>query len=70
MGQVLEVFSSCSLHIMACHEHHKAHCIGWLANQLGPGNNIALRMQMLKCENVGKLKVIGEQHKTFNETLP
>lgn len=23
---------------MACHETDEAHCMGWLSNQLGPGN--------------------------------
>lgn len=27
-------------HAMACHETHDAHCMGWLVNQIGPGNNI------------------------------
>ena len=58
---------------MACHESpvgDEAHCIGWLMNQLGPGNNIALRMQVRNCTNIGKVKTIGEQHKTFEDTLP
>lgn len=56
--------------VMACHETHDAHCIGWLANQLGPGNNIGLRLAMRNCENIGKLKLVGEQHRTFEDTLP
>lgn len=59
-----------TMHVMACHETHDAHCVGWLANQLGPGNNIGLRLAMLKCENIDKLKLVGEQHSTFEETLP
>lgn len=58
------------LHIMACHETHDAHCVGWLVNQLGPGNNIALRMDMRNYENARHLKTIGEQHETFEDTLP
>lgn len=58
------------LHVMACHEMHDAHCIGWLANQLGPGNNIGLRLAMRNCENIGKLKLVGEQHERFEDTLP
>ncbi len=45
---------------MACHESHSAHCIGWLVNQIGPGNNIPLRMRMRNCENAGKIKLRGE----------
>lgn len=55
---------------MACHETHDAHCVGWLANQLGTGNNIGLRMRMISCENAGGIRVFGEQHETFEETLP
>lgn len=58
------------LRIMACHETHSAHCVGWLENQLGQGNNISLRMLMRNCSNLDKLKTIGEQHETFEETLP
>lgn len=58
---------------MACHEHppgDEAHCVGWLAHQLGPGNNIGLRLQMLQCENVGQIHLDGEQHERFEDTLP
>ncbi len=55
---------------MACHEKDDAHCIGWLMNQLGPGNNIGMRIRMSSCENSGELKLVGEQHETFEDTLP
>lgn len=55
---------------MACHETDEAHCIGWLMNQLGPGNNIGLRLRMMTCENIGKVRLVGEQHQTFDDTLP
>lgn len=58
------------LHVMACHETDKAHCIGWLVNQIGPGNNIGLRIQMTTCENGRAIKLRGEQHETFEDTLP
>lgn len=58
------------LHIMACHETREAHCVGWLANQMGPGNNIALRISLRDCENLDKLKLVGEQHERFEDTLP
>ena len=57
-------------HVMACHETHDAHCLGWLANQCGPGNNLAMRFRMMHCENAGEVKLIGEQHETFEDTLP
>ena len=55
---------------MACHETDDAHCVGWLANQLGAGNNIGLRIRMLSCENASKIRLRGEQHQTFEDTLP
>ncbi len=58
------------LHVMACHETEDAHCVGWLMNQLGPGNNIALRLRMRGCENARNLRLRGEQHATFKDTLP
>lgn len=56
--------------VMACHETNRAHCVGWLVTQLGHGNNIPLRMQMMSCANAGKIRLRGEQHDTFEDTLP
>lgn len=58
------------MRVMACHETNDADCVGWLLNQLGPGNNIALRMRMMSCANSKHIKTVGEQHDTFNDTLP
>ena len=58
------------MRVMACHETHDAHCIGWLENQIGPGNNIPMRIDIRGCENYGKVKLVGEQHQTFEDTLP
>lgn len=55
---------------MACHEGHDAHCIGWLNHQLGPGNNIHLRLLMMSCENAKAIRLRGEQHERFEDTLP
>lgn len=57
-------------HVMACHESHDAHCIGWLVHQLGPGNNIGLRLRVMSCENARDIKTVGEQHERFEDTLP
>jgi hypothetical protein len=70
MSSLADVQSGEPLKVMACHETEDAHCIGWLANQLGPGNNIGLRLSMRNCENADRIKLIGEQHDTFEETLP
>lgn len=66
----LEGITAGTLQVMACHETDDAHCIGWLVNQLGPGNNIALRMNMRHCENATRMRVRGEQHERFEDTLP
>ena len=58
------------LRVMACHETDEAHCIGWVHNQLGDGNNIALRLRMADCQNISKLRLRGEQHPNFESTLP
>jgi hypothetical protein len=60
-------------HAMACHEHpvgEEVFCVGWLAHQIGPGNNIGLRLRMISCENARAIKLDGEQHETFEDTLP
>lgn len=66
----LAFLSGGPMHVMACHEHHDAHCIGWLVHQLGEGNNIAMRLRMRTCENWDKIKTIGDQHQRFEDTLP
>lgn len=59
--------------VMACHEsapEDGVHCVGWLVNQLGPGNNIGLRLRMMSCENAHAIQTDGEQHRCFEDTLP
>lgn len=68
MGQMM---STEPLHAMSCHEHpdeDQAHCVGWLYNQLGVGNNLRLRMARL--ENAHLIKVDGPQHETLEDTFP
>jgi hypothetical protein len=58
---------------MTCREHrpdNEAHCVGWLVNEIGPGNNIPLRIVMPSCENARHIQVDGEQHDRFEDTLP
>lgn len=58
---------------MACHHStgdDQMFCIGWLVNQLGPGNNIGLRMAMMNYSNAKDIKVKGRQHDRFEDTLP
>lgn len=61
-----------TLNVMACHdsvEGEDNYCIGWLHNQLGPGNNIGLRLKM-RAYDLTKVKVFGKQHDKFVDTLP
>lgn len=61
------------LRIMACHHSYNEapeYCIGWLHNQIGIGNNIGLRLEMMNCENLNEVKVYGRQHERFEDTLP
>src|SRR5688572_29099683 len=57
---------------MACHESpvgaEKA-CVGWLVQQLGPGNNIGLRLAVVSGQIDGDVETVGEQHKHFEDTL-
>jgi hypothetical protein len=60
-------------HSFACHESppgEEAHCVGWLMNQIGPGNNIPLRIRALDCENLGSVVLDGPQHERFEDTIP
>lgn len=56
--------------VMACHDTTDAHCLGWLSNQVGIGNNIPLRLRMMSCENADQVVLVGEQHEDFNDTIP
>lgn len=61
-----------TLRIMACHESplgKEKMCVGWLDNQLGAGNNIALRLMAIQ-GRTPKYELVGEQHRTFEDTLP
>lgn len=68
-GSVAKLHES-SMRVMACHETHDAHCLGWLMHQLGPGNNIPLRLHAMSCENIQDVKLVGEQHQRFEDTIP
>lgn len=57
------------LRVMACHESHTDHCIGWLVNQSEQGNNIPLRMSLRLCANSNKVRLKGAQHQSFDEMI-
>ena len=65
--------ASSILQLMACHESpvgEETPCIGWLVNQIGPGNNLMLRLAALSCTKLDEVETVGEQHKRFEDTLP
>lgn len=62
-----------AVRMMACHEskpRKEIPCAGWLANQLGPGNNIALRIMAMSGRLDANVELVGEQHERFEDTLP
>lgn len=69
-GDVTEVFTR-ERRIMACHYSKPGEefpCAGWLANQLGPGNNIAVRLDVA----TGRMpppEIDGPQHEHYEDTL-
>lgn len=71
-GTIVHGFRAGALRLMACHESpvgKEKPCVGWLDNQIGPGNNIGLRMWAIK-NLKGRLELVGEQHECFEDTLP
>ena len=65
-------YADTQIRMMACHESpvgNEKPCAGWLANQLGPGNNIGLRMMAIHGV-LPRPVLIGEQHERFEDTLP
>ncbi len=58
------------MRFMACHETHDTPCVGWLAHQLGEGNNLALRLLVFSGAVDADVRTIGEQHERFEDTLP
>ncbi len=58
---------------MACHDSkpgEEKHCVGWLTNQLGDGNNIPLRMAVARGQIDANVELVGEQHATLEDTFP
>jgi len=62
-----------TLRIMACHESPvggEKPCVGWLANQLGPGNNLGLRLAVMTGRVDADFALDGPQHQRLEDTLP
>jgi len=73
-GDVMsQIANNRGLRIMACHESpigKEKPCVGWLANQLGDGNNIPLRIAASSGRIDCNFDLVGEQHATLEDTLP
>ncbi len=68
----LESLPGSCLNVMACHHSRTGSehaCAGWLHNQLGVGNNIAVRIAVMT-GTMPVPEVDGEQHDSFDGTLP
>jgi Family of unknown function (DUF6283) len=66
------VLSAEPLRVMACHESpvgREQPCAGWVIHQLGPGNNIALRI-LARDGRFARVRVDGPQHERLEDTLP
>jgi len=66
-------FAIGGVRMMACHETSpgaELPCVGWLVHQLGPGNNIALRVATLMGRIDPNVQTVGPQHERFEDTLP
>jgi len=66
-------FNMEKVRIMSCHEYTNAQrmpCVGWLKNQLGPGNNLGLRMLVSRFHIDCNVRAVGPQHEKFEDTLP
>jgi len=62
-----------AIRMMACHESpvgHELPCVGWLVNQLGVGNNLALRLAVMAGRVDANVRTVGPQHERFQDTLP
>lgn len=69
----ISALRSKSLRMMACHETKPGKelpCVGWLANQLGPGNNLGLRALAMTKRELCDWELDGEQHQRLEDTLP
>lgn len=67
----LQTLFSGQMRIMACHYSKPGEefpCAGWLYNQLGTGNNIAVRLRVAQ-GNLPPPEVDGPQHEVYEETL-
>lgn len=65
--------TTAGVRLMACHESPRGRdqaCAGWLHNQLGVGNNVALRLAARLGDFDASHEIDGPQKASFEETLP
>lgn len=58
------------LRMMACHESEVGDeyaCVGWLRQQLGPGNNLGLRLQVMFDRDAVIGDTVGDQYDSVAE---
>lgn len=68
-----ELRTSGALRLMACHESKvgkEIPCVGWLENQLGVGNNLTLRLAVIRGKVDANYELDGDQHGSLEDTLP
>lgn len=61
------------MRIMACHESNPGRaipCVGWVAHQMGDGNNLPLRIAVMNGQFDANVETVGPQHTRFEDTLP
>lgn len=59
--------------MMTCHESGpgaEVVCVGWIVNQIGPGDNLGLRMAVVCGEVDGNVHTVGPQHDRLEDTIP
>lgn len=64
---------SAPLRMMACHESsvgRERPCVGWLHQQLTVGNNIALRLAVVRGRITSDYELVGKQHASLEDTFP
>lgn len=58
--------------MMSCHystEAREIPCAGWVENQLGPGNNLALRLYARRHPEIANVRTVGPQRERFEDTF-
>lgn len=71
-GTPSALIGASTFRLMACHESpvgKEKPCVGWMAHQLGPGNNIALRYAVIRGQIDADFELVGEQHTRFEDTI-